>query len=254
MLIYAVAGLLIGLTATMAGIGGGVFMVPFFYFMGLDLPMAIGTSKFNIVFISLTGTLVYSRLFKVHYGNGIWILVAMAPAAFVGAYASALIDKHVLQIFIGLFILYYASRLLWGVYRSKILKDPVIESDPARTRISMGRGLVIGVVSGLIAGLTGTGGGAVNMPLFLGVLKLPVHYAIALSTFLIFPSAIAAAVQHAYLGEIDYVVALPFTAGAIAGALIGPRLAVRMSRNMLRLIIGVILLYVSLRMIGLHIP
>ncbi len=248
---YLAAGLLIGLTATMAGIGGGVFMVPLFYFISNDLSTAIGTSKFIIVFISLIGTINYSRLFKIHYRNGLWILAAMAPSAYLGAYASEIIDKGVLRLFIALFILYYSSRLLVGVLKTRITGKHPVEADPSVTRIPARKGLVIGTISGLIAGITGTGGGAVNMPLFLGVLRLPVHYAVALSTFLIFPSAVAAAVQHVYNGQVDYGIAMPFLVGAAIGALLGPRIAVRLSRDKLRVIIGLVLLYVSLRMLGL---
>ncbi len=250
-LLYFATGLLIGLTATIAGIGGGVFMVPLFYFIDNDLSTAIGTSKFIIMFISLIGTINYSRLIRIHYRNGLWILASMAPLAYIGAYTSVMIDKNILRLFIALFILYYSSRLLLGVLKTRITGNQPVEADPSITRIPAKKGLIIGAISGLIAGITGTGGGAVNMPLFLGVLRLPVHYAVALSTFLIFPSAVAAAIQHICTGQVDYSIATPFLLGAATGALFGPRIAVRLSRDKLRLIIGVVLLYVSLRMLGL---
>ena len=253
LVVYVVAGFLIGFAATMAGIGGGAFMVPFFYFLGYEINNAVGTSKFVIVFISLFGTINYIRLGKVPIRQGLYILAGMIPASYLGAYLTVFLGSLYLRLVVGLFITYYSIRLIHGFikYRSRTGLDKR-EDDNANDRVytSIPKSIAIGLLSGLIAGLTGTGGGAVNMPLFIGLLGIPVHYAVALSTFTIFPSAVAAAVRHVLNNDVVYGLALPFAVGSIVGASLGPRVATKLSPQWLRLFIGIVLLYAGTRIVA----
>ncbi|RLG75642.1 MAG: hypothetical protein DRO14_04385 [Thermoprotei archaeon] len=61
---YIVLGLLSFIVSTISGmaeIGGGLFMFPIFYFMGLSMNEAIGTSKIIIIFTSLIAPLNYLK-------------------------------------------------------------------------------------------------------------------------------------------------------------------------------------------------
>ncbi len=251
LVVYVLAGFLIGFAATMAGIGGGAFMVPFFYFLGYEINNAVGTSKFVIVFISLFGTLNYIRLKKVPITQGLYILAGMMPASYLGAYLTAFLGSYYLRLVVGLFITYYSLRLIHGFIKHRAGKSGKQENDADNDRVyaSIPKSIAIGLLSGLVAGLTGTGGGAVNMPLFIGLLGIPVHYAVALSTFTIFPSAVVAAIRHVLNNDVVYSLALPVALGAVVGANIGPRVATKLSPQWLRLFIGLVLLYAGARII-----
>ncbi len=248
---YVFTGIVIAIASTMAGIGGGAFMVPLFYFLGLGISNAIGTSKFVITFLSLTATINYVRMKRVPVNLGIYFLVGMVPASYLGVYTLSLIDQNIVKIIISLFLLFYSTRLLVRLAYFRFLNrsslDPLVNVN--EINIHWSRAIPIGLFSGFIAGLTGTGGGVINMPIFLGLLHIPIHTAVALSTFLIFPSSVAATVRHVLNGDVVYEVGIPFTIGAVIGACIGPRLAGKMSRDMLRLVIGIVLSYIGLRML-----
>lgn len=248
-----IGGLVIAILSTIAGIGGGAFMIPYFYFIGLPINEAVGTSKFVIVFISLFGTINYLRLRKVMVKQGIMILIGMIPASYLGAYLVSIIDNRILRLIISVFILFYSIRLIYGFLKKKFGK---IKTSTAQQHVSENYivdkpfvAVLIGLLSGFIAGLTGTGGGVVNMPLFLSVMKIPVHFAVALSTFVIFPSSVAAAIRHALNNDINYFIGLPFVLGAVIGANIGPRIATKTHSQHLRLFIGLILFYAGIRML-----
>ncbi len=248
-LVYMSLGLLIAVAASMAGIGGGVFTVPILLFLGYEPSTAIGTSKFIMVFQTLIAFTNYLRLGKLEWKKGFYMLLGMAPASFIGAYYSALLPSNVLETILGAFVIYYSIRLLYSSIKRMVSKEKTsYREEKVMIKIQPVKGMIIGVFSGLIAGLTGTGGGAVNMPIFIGILKFPVHSAVALSNFLIFFAAIPAAVAHIAMGVVLYPVAIPWIIGALAGAFIGSSLAIRMSREKLRLFIGIILLYIGLRM------
>jgi uncharacterized membrane protein YfcA len=239
-ILLAAAGFLIALAATMAGIGGGVFMVPLLYFISGDISVAVGTSKFVIIFVSGMGSLSYYRLGLIRSRLWYCILASMLPSSLLGAYIVGISNHIILRIIVGSFIIYYSIRLLWK--RRMQIKRPL----PRRS--CMG-GFTAGLVSGLIAGITGTGGGAVNMPILLGFMHLPIREAAALSTSLIFPSALAAGTEHLLQGLVSPVYAASLAAGVIPGALIGPHLSLRISTVKLRLIIGLILLAVGILMV-----
>lgn len=254
-ILYICSGLLIGVVATMAGIGGGAFMVPLFYFLGLGINNAIGTSKFVISFLSLIGAINYLRMGKVSISTSIPVLIGMIPASYIGAYASNTLDRDLLRAVVSVFIIFYSLRLIYKYMGSKIKStgggNSIVETStmPNQLVIPFTKAIPIGLASGFVAGLTGTGGGVVNMPLFLGVLGIPIHNAVALSTFVIFPSSIAATARHILNGDTVYAIGIPFALGAVIGASIGPRIACRLSRNKLRLFVGIILLYAGTRML-----
>ncbi len=247
-IILALLGFIISTISSMAGIGGGVFMVPLFYFMGLSINEAIGTSKFIITFTSLIASLNYLKMRKTPIRQGIYILLGMIPASFLGAYLMDTTSSTILKLAISFFLIYYSIRLIHSYHKSR---KP--QADPPQTQrevfLSITKSLTIGLISGFIAGLTGTGGGAVNMPLFISLLKLPIHTAVALSTFTIFPSALAATARHIVANDINYAVATPFLIGVMIGSNIGPRISTKLSSQKLKLILSIILIITAIRMI-----
>ncbi len=253
-IIYVISGFLIAIASTMAGIGGGAFMVPLFYFLGLEINNAVGTSKFVITFLSFVGAMNYLRLKKVPIKPGLFVLIGMIPSSYIGAYTSNVLDQGILRLVISIFIIFYSLRLIYKYVSIKLVRGS--KEDPKNVHIDLNniqipwiKAIPIGLMSGFVAGLTGTGGGVINMPLFLGVLGIPIHNAVALSTFIIFPSSIAATARHILNGDVIYRIGIPFALGAILGSNIGPRIANRMSRDRLRLFVGIILFYAGIRML-----
>ncbi|MCD6196231.1 MAG: sulfite exporter TauE/SafE family protein [Staphylothermus sp.] len=246
--VLVLLGFMISTISSMAGIAGGVFMVPLFYFLGLSINEAVGTSKFVIIFTSLIASLNYLKMKKTPVRQGIYILIGMIPASFLSAYYMDILNSTVLKLIVSMFLIYYSSRLIHSYYTSR---RPQV--DPQKTQreisISLTKSITVGIVSGFIAGLTGTGGGAINMPLFLSFLKLPIHTAIALSVFTIFPSALVAAIKHMVANEINYAIAIPFIIGVIIGSNIGPRISTKLSRQKLKLVISIVLIIVAIRML-----
>ena len=247
---YASIGVTISLLSSMAGIGGGVFMVPLFYFLGLGMSNAVGTSKFVITFISFVSMVNYLRSGRVDYRVGLAALAAMLPSSYVGAYLSGSLDSSILKFIVGSFIMIYSLRLLSMYVRRRVRKegeesDHVV--DPSLNTLL--KCAFVGFIAGFIAGITGTAGGSVNMPLYTMVLGMPIHNAVATSFFTIFPTSVMATTQHVLRSEVVYDIAIPFATGSLVGASIGSRLATKMRPQALRLIIGCVLLVTSVKML-----
>jgi uncharacterized membrane protein YfcA len=124
----AVLGVLIGLFAGvasgLAGIGGGVIMVPAMVFM-LDFPqhLAQGTSLLAIVFTSIAGTVVNRRNAHVDVRNALLIGGIGAAAAFGAARLANQVDAELLRRLFGGLILFSGVRMLAQTLRADRIKE-----------------------------------------------------------------------------------------------------------------------------------
>ena len=257
-LLFAAAGVLIAAISSMAGIGGGVFMVPLLYSIGYPLNVAIGTSKFVIVFISSSSALSYSRAGKVDKALGLVLMASMAPGGYLGAITVSRANTRILEVMVGLLIVYYSLRLLvrgFREYLSERTNSTGLErqekrhKSPHRSPKTLALSAMAGFAIGLVAGLTGTGGGALLVPFMVSILGMRIHEAVATSMYSMLLAAITAAIGHYQNNDINLAAGLPLTLGALAGAFVGSRTAVKLSPWALRLVVGAVLIVIGLRLI-----
>jgi len=161
------------------------------------------------------------------------------------------VDPGLLRRFIGVFILAYSIRLIRGYLKARgggvgSTGDSMGSPMPPGKQFLAG---FIGMITGLVAGLTGTGGGALLVPAMTMLLGVPIHEAVATSMYSMLLASITAAFRHHLNGDIDYNVAPAFIAGALIGAFIGPRITLRLKPQTLRLIVASVLLVVAARML-----
>ncbi|GIX48860.1 MAG: anion permease [Candidatus Tectimicrobiota bacterium] len=101
--------------------------------------------------------------------------------------------------------------------------------------------LLIGGVTGLLAGLLGVGGGFLLIPL-LSLSGTPIHTAIGTSLAFIACVSLAGSVQHLRQGSIDLLVALALALPAAVMASVGARLSGLLSPAVLHLLFGLLVL------------
>jgi len=78
-----------------------------------------------------------------------------------------------------------------------------------------------GLLTGMPAGLLGTGGGFLRMPLLVYVIGCPTHVAVGTDLFAIIVSGAYGTFTHALKGNVDIVMALIMLTGATLGAQVG---------------------------------
>lgn len=112
-----------------------------------------------------------------------------------------------------------------------------------------------GLVSGLIAGLLGVGGGIVLVPVLEFALRFVgfpkewcMHVAVATSLAAIIPTAISSSRAHHLRGGIDWGIVRAWAPGMVIGGLAGSLLAARASDELLTGVFGVIAALVALKM------
>lgn len=109
----------------------------------------------------------------------------------------------------------------------------------------------IGLAAGTISGLFGVGGGILMVPAAVLLLGATQHLAEGTSLVVIVPTALVGAVQYCRHGNVDFRMAAGFAVGALVGAyLIGAPLAHRIEPDRLKLMFGILMIVVGLRMTG----
>jgi len=103
--------------------------------------------------------------------------------------------------------------------------------------------------AGVLAGFFGVGGGALQVPVLIMLLGVPVEIATATSALMIVVSALTGAMTHIQLGNIAYEF-IPFIiVSVVVGAQIGVQVQRRTGPRTLRRLFALFLVVIGLRMI-----
>jgi uncharacterized membrane protein YfcA len=111
-------------------------------------------------------------------------------------------------------------------------------------------GMAASVVAGVVAGLSGVGGGFVKTPAMSEIMKVPVKVAGATTTFTLGLTATTGLSIYAAQGRLELRDGAAVVAGALAGGLLGARLQSRLAATVVRRLTGVLLLVVAAVVIG----
>ena len=120
-----------------------------------------------------------------------------------------------------------------------------------RTRISVLKHLLIfltTLAAGFLGSMLGVGGGFLMVPIFVLLLKIPMHQAVALSLVAISGTAISSSTIYISRKLVNFRVGAILESATILGAAIGPNIALKLEAEVLEFIFGSVLLYVTYRM------
>jgi len=110
--------------------------------------------------------------------------------------------------------------------------------------------IVIGLFTGLLAGMLGIGGGLIVIPALILVLGFSQHEAQGTSLAMMLPPiGIVAAWNYYKAGHVDLKVAIILALAFIVGSLFGSKIAIGLSENVLKKIFSIFLLLVGLKML-----
>ena len=246
---YFAVGVFIGVLAAMFGLGGGFLIVPTLNFLGVEIHHAVGTSSAAVVFTSLSSAIAYHRQRRIHYKAGLLIASTAVPGAYAGAWSTSYISPAQLKVIFGAVLFLVAIR----IYRKKSAEPGEVKLEEVKLDykvIPFG-----GFIAGIASGLLGIGGGAINVP-FLTAMGLPIHYAVATSSFAIVFTATSGALKHYMMGNVEIDWLLLLVPGLIIGAQLGAKVAERTKASFLGRAFAVVLAFLAIRMVlkGLGYP
>jgi len=219
----AVVGFLVGLT----GAGGGALMTPMLILLfGVTPSKAISSDLVAAVVMRPFGAAVHLRKGTVNYRLVGWMVLGSVPMAFLGAYLLHLMgndkaDQEKIEIVLGAALLVGAAAMVLrygldrrgGRARTGAVRDVSVK--PART-------VAIGMIGGLIVGLTSVGSGSlmIIMLLFLYPM-LGANQLVGTDLSQAVPLTLAAALGALAFGHVDFGVTTSLVIGSVPAVLVG---------------------------------
>lgn len=267
-LLYLLLGAACALVGSVGGIGGATLLVPVLIALGIEPTAAapLGLLAVGAGSLAAAGRQMDDGL--VHHRLGLTIELTAAAGTVAGALASTSVPEDWLARILGLAAIAGAVAALsrkgmrnppnaifdgepggeWpgtlgGQYR---LGDRMVPYQARR----IGPGLAVSGVAGVIAGLSGVGGGFAKTPAMSEIMHVPVKVAGATTTFTLGLTASSGLMIYALQGRIEVHHSAAVVAGALIGGLAGARMQSAMKASAVRQMTGVLLLLVALVVIG----
>lgn len=242
---FVVAGLAAGVFSGSLGLGGALLATPFIRFLGVSPYLAIGTTVPVLFPTTLTGAWTYHRSGLVDLRAAGWTSLGGIVGAAFGALTTRQINGHLLMLLTAAILIVLSVRMFPG-RRDEEESAP----KPAPQALAF---VGLGAAAGFFSGLLGIGGGFLIVPVFIRIFGMPVKTALGTSLSVITVMTVPNIVAHAYVGNIDWLIAFLLAIGVIPGALIGARLSIRAPERTLRIAVPLAVLVVALAYVYIEI-
>ena len=264
-----------GLFSGLFGVGGGFILTPMLIFMGIPPTVSVATSTNMIVASSFSGFLSHMKKKRVDLKMGNFLIGGGLVGVFLGVLALQKLQR-LGQVDLMITILYVS---LLGTI-SLLMARECVQMIRARHRgetthahhaltlpqwvqnlpwqILFVRSnvqhsafvpIALGMISGILVGLLGVGGGFIMIPMMIYILRMPMYVTVGTSLFQIIFITAAATMLHAVSTHaVDIVLAALLLLGSTIGAQYGVRLSHRVPDYVLRGLMAALLFIVGGRL------
>lgn len=234
-------GLAAGLLSGIFGVGGGILIVPgLVFFAKMDQRLAHGTSLAAVLPISVSSLVTYWAHDHVDWNVALFLVIGAVAGALLGTKLLKTARHDFLSIGFATLLLVSAVRLYWSASASG--RDDLT--------ILMGLGLIIvGLATGVLAGLLGVGGGVVMIPAMMVLLGLPNVIAKGTSLAVIIPTAITGTYRNRAAKNVDLRAAAIIGGGGIVSAVLGGWISSRLSDTVSNALFASLLVIVATKLI-----
>jgi uncharacterized protein len=248
----AIIGFLVGLT----GAGGGALMTPMLILLfGVTPSAAISSDLVAAVVMRPFGAAVHLRKGTVNRQLVGWMVLGSVPMAFLGAYLLHLMgngkaDQEKIELLLGVALLVGAAAMLLryvldrrgGQERVGVVHD--VDVRPLRT-------VAIGMIGGLIVGMTSVGSGSLMIILLLFLYPmLGANQLVGTDLTQAVPLTLAAALGALAFGHVEFGVTTSLIIGSVPAVLIGSLLSASAPDRYIRPAITFVIFASGLKYVG----
>ena len=264
-LYVAAAGLFVGFTVGLTGMGGGALMTPLLVLLFKVQPLAaVSSDLVAAVVMKPVGGGVHLRRGTVNLALVRWLVVGSVPAAFAGVLVlrqlgdGAVVQARIKQALGAALLLSAASIAAKGLLQVRTIRQ-------ARGMAGGGRGagrsfrvrplptVLVGVGGGLVVGMTSVGSGSLMIVLLL-LLYPMLHASDLVGTDLVqaIPLVASAALGHLLFGDIRLDLTASLLVGSVPGVYVGARLSSRANDAVIRPALALVLVASGLKLLGVE--
>lgn len=215
-----------GFSLGLIGGGGSILATPLLlYVVGVSQPhIAIGTGALAVSATAFINLVTYARSGVVRWRYAAVFAVVGTLGAFAGSSVGKLIDGNRLLFLFGLVMLAVGAMML----------RPRSETAAPERDVNLSTCLLtagIAFITGAASGFFGIGGGFLIVPGLLLATRMPMINAVGSSLLAVGCFGLATAINYAFSGLVDWLVAGQFITGGLVGGFFGIALASRLSRG-----------------------
>ena len=233
-----IVGLAAGLLGGLFGVGGGLIMVPgLVSIAGMDRRRAHGTSLAATLPIASATVITYLSHGNVDWAVALFLAIGAIVGAIVGTTLLQVIPKNALVVIFVITVLATATQLVIGT------------DSEGRVDLTISLALlliVVGVLTGTLAGLLGIGGGVIMVPAMVVLLGMPPVVAKGTSAAVIVPTAIMGTIRNRKTANVDIRVAAVVGGFGAASAIVGGTISDRLSDQVSNIMFAALLLFVAI--------
>jgi uncharacterized protein len=248
----AVVGLLVGMT----GAGGGALMTPMLIlFFGVNPASAISSDLVAAVVMRPFGALVHLRARTVNLHLVRWMVMGSVPAAFLGSYLLHLVGNtkaavHNVELALGIALLAGASamalRLILDRHAGTVRAETI-----ADLRVRPLATVLIGIIGGLVVGMTSVGSGSLMIVLLLFLYPaIRAGQLVGTDLTQAVPLTLAAALGALLFGHVVVGVTASLIIGSVPAVLIGSLLSSSVPDRYVRPVIAFVIFASGLKYVG----
>ena len=236
-----VVGVAAGMLSGLFGVGGGILIVPGLVMVaGLEQRLAHGTSLGAVLPIAVASLSAYWGSGHVDWPVAAFLALGAICGSLIGTHLLAVISKRALAYIFSSVLVISAIRLFISTHGS----------GRATLHLASAIALVlIGLVTGALAGLLGVGGGVVMVPAMIVLFGIGPAIAKGTSIAVIIPTAIIGTWRNRANGNLDLRAAAIVGFGGIASAILGGFIAAYMSDTVSNILFAMLMLGIAARTI-----
>ena len=269
-------GFSVGVLSGMFGIGGGFILTPALIMLGVPSLVAVGTGALQVIASSVSGAMRHWHQGNVDQKMGRLLILGGLVGAVLGVQMQGYLKAlGQLDLFIALnyvVVLGVIGTLMlseglvsWRKAVGKPADAPTmrrpgqhsfLQRMPFKMRFRQSKlyasaipPVAIGTLVGWLTAIMGVGGGFVIVPALIYLVRVPTRIAIGTSALqIIFVSAFNTVIQSTQNYNVDVLLGVPLIFGGVIGAQRGVALAGRIRSEGLRVLLGMLVLGIALRM------
>ena len=248
----AVIGFLVGLT----GAGGGALMTPMLILLfNVKAPAAISSDLVAAVFMRPVGAAVHLRKGTVNLRLVGWMVAGSVPMAFLGAYLLSLLNTSKsattnIERALGAALLIGAAAMVLRYFldrRGNHKRQGIVHELTVRPLPT----LAIGMIGGLIVGMTSVGSGSLMIVLLLFLYPvIGANQLVGTDLTQAVPLTAAAALGALAFGHVEFSVTLSIIIGSVPAVLVGSLVSSRAPDRYIRPAITFVIFASGLKYVG----
>ncbi|MDL4815693.1 sulfite exporter TauE/SafE family protein [Actinomadura opuntiae] len=255
----ALGSFLVAIVVGLTGMGGGALMTPMLVtFFGVSPLAAVSSDLVAAAVMKPVGSAVHYRQGTINMRLVGWLCAGSVPAAFSGVLLARALGhgsgvEDLISKAMGVALLIAAGGLVVRGLLSRRDRDRpgAADGEAPEIRVRPLPTVLIGLVGGLVVGITSVGSGSLIIVALLALYPaLKANQLVGTDLLQAVPLVFAAAIGHLLFGDFQMQVTAALLVGSIPGVYLGSKISSRAPGGLIRRVLALVLVASALKMFG----